>query len=235
VRNGLLPSRGVHLGTSFLDLVLPDRCVACGREGGLLCEECRADLVRLRGTLCARCGAPTAWPVERCGECDGRRLAFASACAAVAYDGPARLLVVAWKERGLRRVAALAADVVAEVVAPPRAAALTWIPGDPDRSAWRGVNSAEALAGELAVRWQLSAVPLLARVPGRPKQRGHSRAARRANVREAFLQVGTPPARVAVVDDVYTTGATAGAAAGALRRAGASVVHVVTFARAVRR
>jgi predicted amidophosphoribosyltransferase len=39
---------------------------------------------------------------------------------------------------------------------------------------------------------------------------------------------------VAVVDDVYTTGATAGAAARELRRAGAKAVHVVSFARAVR-
>jgi predicted amidophosphoribosyltransferase len=42
------------------------------------------------------------------------------------------------------------------------------------------------------------------------------------------------PARVALVDDVYTTGSTATAAASALRRGGASSVEVVTFARAVR-
>jgi predicted amidophosphoribosyltransferase len=43
------------------------------------------------------------------------------------------------------------------------------------------------------------------------------------------------PARVCLVDDVYTTGATASAAATALRRAGAREVTVVTLARTLRR
>jgi predicted amidophosphoribosyltransferase len=53
-------------------------------------------------------------------------------------------------------------------------------------------------------------------------------------VRQAFAASGTAPDRVVLVDDVYTTGATATAAAAALRQAGASRVEVVTFARAVR-
>ena len=59
-------------------------------------------LRRIPPPLCERCGAPTAWPVRRCGECAGRRLAFASARAAIVYDEPARALVRSWKERGLR-------------------------------------------------------------------------------------------------------------------------------------
>jgi predicted amidophosphoribosyltransferase len=54
-------------------------------------------------------------------------------------------------------------------------------------------------------------------------------------VRAAFRAAGRPPAAVALVDDVYTTGATALGGATELRRAGAREVHVVTFARAVRR
>jgi predicted amidophosphoribosyltransferase len=218
----------------FLDLLLPERCVACRIEGGLLCDECRAGLLRLAGTLCTRCGAPTAWPVERCGECAGRRLPFASARAAVAYDKGARALVGAWKERGLGRIARLAADLVVEVVPPPRAEALTWIPGDADRSRWRGANTAEALARELAARWRLPAASLLRRTRSVPRQRGLPRSERRKNVQGAF-SAATAPAVVAVIDDVYTTGATAAAASAALKRSGARAVHVVTFARAVRR
>ncbi|MGH3004826.1 MAG: double zinc ribbon domain-containing protein [Gaiellaceae bacterium] len=219
---------------SLLDLLLPERCVACRVEGGLLCRECRAGLLRLGGTLCARCGAPTAWPVERCGECAGRRVPFGSARAAVAYEGAARRLVGAWKERGLGRIARLAADLVAENVPPPRVDALTWIPGDADRSRWRGVNPAEGLARELAARWELPAVALLKRTRPIARQRGLPRSARRKNVQDAFSAT-TAPAVVAVVDDVYTTGATAAVAAAALKRSGAGAVHVVTFARAVRR
>jgi predicted amidophosphoribosyltransferase len=219
----------------ILDLLLPQRCVACGAEGELLCKGCRAQLVLLRGTVCARCGYPTAWPVERCSECAGRRISFASARAAVSYNEVARALVGAWKERGLRRLAELAADLVVDVVPRPQAEVLAHVPGEPDRVGWRGVDAARELAGALARRWELPVEPLLARTRRARRQRGLSRAERRANVRDAFRACGAVSGRVALVDDVHTTGATALAAATALRRAGATEVHVVAFARVVRR
>ena len=94
----------------MLDLLLPQRCVVCEAGGSQLCVACRDGLQRLEPPLCARCGAPVAWPVEQCRECAGRRIAFASARAAAGYDEAARRVVHAWKERGLRR---LAADVAA--------------------------------------------------------------------------------------------------------------------------
>lgn len=221
--------------TAILDLLLPSRCVACGAPGAHLCVGCRSELVLLRGTLCGRCGCPTAWPVERCGECAGRRLSFASARAAVAYDGPARPLVAAWKERGVRRLAELAAELMVDVVPRPQATVLAYVPGEPDRVGWRGADTARELARALSRRWDLPAERLLARTRPARRQRGLSRAERRANVRDAFTATGPAPARVALVDDVYTTGATANAAARELKRAGARAVHVVAFARAVRR
>jgi ComF family protein len=219
----------------LLDLVFPRRCVACGLGEELVCAACRAGLRRLDGTLCARCGAPTAWPVARCRECAGHRLSFASARAAVAYEGPARPLIAGWKERGLRPLAREFAGLVAEVVPRPPVDELSFVPGDPDRSLRRGHNAAEALARELAARWQLPVAALLKRgEPARP-QRGLSREERRGNVRGSFAVVVPPPRHVALVDDVYTTGATVSAAAMELKRAGARSVHVVTFARTVRR
>ena len=220
---------------SFLDLLLPARCAACGRGEALLCAACRAALVVLRPPVCARCGAPVAWPVERCSECAGRRIPFATARAAVAYEGPARALVAGWKERGLRALAADVVDLIEIAVGRPGADVLVPVPGDPDRSLWRGYNTAEALARALACDWDVPVAPLLRRARAVPRQRGLTRAARRANVRDSFAARGTVPARVVVVDDVYTTGATVSAAASELRRAGARRVDVVTFARAVRR
>jgi ComF family protein len=223
------------MGAGILDLLLPERCVVCGAgEDGLLCAACRGGLIRLRGTLCARCGAPTAWPVERCGECAGRRIAFASARAGVAYDAAARALVAAWKERGLRRLGGIASALVAEVVPPPQADAITWVPPDADRSRWRGVSTAEALARGLAVRWELPEADLLRRTRRIRRQRGLSRELRRSNVRNGFSSLPAPR-QIVLVDDVYTTGATVDAAARALKREGARRVQVVTFARAVRR
>jgi predicted amidophosphoribosyltransferase len=218
----------------LLDLVVPVRCVACGAGELLLCDGCRAALLPVRAPLCARCGAPTAWPVERCGECSGRRLAFAQARAAVVYSGAARALVAGWKERGLRRLAVEAADAVEQAVARPEAEALTFVPGDADRVRWRGPNTAEALARLLGVRWELPVRPLLLRTGRVGPQRGLTRAGRRANVRGAFRPAGAVPTRIALVDDVYTTGATANVAASALRKGGARRVEVVTFARTAR-
>jgi ComF family protein len=217
------------------DLLLPRRCVACGAGEELLCAACRSGLTVVRGPLCSRCGAPTAWPVDRCVECSGRRLAYATARAAVVYEGVARLLVAAWKERGLRKLADVAAELVAAVVWPPAADVLTFVPGDRERTRRRGQNPAEALARALGPRWQLPLRPLLERTRTLAPQRGLSGGARRANVRAAFRAGLEPPPRVVLVDDVYTTGATVAAAASELRRAGAKAVHVVTFARAARR
>jgi ComF family protein len=172
--------------------------------------------------------------VPRCRECSGRRLAFRSAYAAVPYRGAARALVHAWKERGLRLVAPVAADLVIERVPLAAADAVTSIPPDGDRSLRRGHQPAHELAAALGERWQLPVVELVGRARTIERQRGLSRGERRANVRGAFRASGSVPGRVVLVDDVYTTGATVHAAASALRAAGARDVHVVTFARAVR-
>ena len=217
----------------LLDLLLPRRCVVCALPGATLCPRCTASLPRLSEPLCARCGAPVAWPVERCRECSGRRLAFASARAGVEYDAAVRALVSAWKERGLRGLASLAASVVEEVVPPPSADQITFVPPDGDRSLKRGHHPPEWLARELGRRWELPVTPLLGRTRPLPPQRGLARAERRRNVRGAFAARRARGA-VLLVDDVYTTGSTVAAAASALRTAGAARVDVVTFARAAR-
>jgi competence protein ComFC len=217
-----------------LDLLLPQRCVVCGLGGVQLCEACLERLPRIRGPLCERCGAPTAWPVLRCRECTGRRLAFARARAAVHYDDAVRALVAAWKERSLRRLADAAASLVAEVVPPPRAAAVSFAPADPERGLKRGHHPPQRLAEDLAARWSLPLEDSLRRRRPAKRQRGLSRAERRRNVAGAFVANGPVPGSIILVDDVFTSGATANAAASALRRAGARRVEVVTFARVVR-
>ena len=217
----------------MLELLLPQRCVVCGLGGTQLCATCLAQLPRIEPPLCERCGAPTAWPVRRCRECAGRRLAFASARAAVYYDDAVRAVVAAWKERALRRLAAAAVSVVIEVVAPPEVNVVTFVPPDPDRGLKRGHHPPRQLAEELAHHWELPlGAPLRRRAAKR--QRGLSRAERRRNVAGVFSAKGAVPGSVVLIDDVFTSGATANAAASALRKAGARRVEVVTFARVVR-
>ena len=217
----------------MLELLLPQRCLGCERSGAVLCDACLNALPRLAPPLCERCGAPTAWPVRRCAECAGRRIAFVSARAAVAYDERVRRVVAGWKEYGLRRVARDAAALVAEVVARPDVDAVAFVPPDRDRLLKRGHHPAARLARELGALWELPALTLLERPQASPRQRGASLVERRRNVRGAF-RARSSPRSVCLVDDVYTSGATASAAASALRKAGAKEVHVVTLARTLR-
>ena len=218
----------------MLDLLLPERCAVCARPGAALCDPCRDCLVRLSPPVCERCGSPGAWPVRRCAECAGRRLAFARARSAIVYDEHARTLVRSWKERGRRRLADEAAALVAEVVAAPEVDALTHVPGDPERALARGDVPPRALAAALALIWALPTADLLSRTRSLERQRGLTLAERRRNVRGTVAATAEAPRRVCLVDDVYTSGATADASASALRRAGARHVEVVTLARAVR-
>ena len=200
----------------------------------MLCAVCVRALPFLHGPSCSRCGAPTAWPVERCLECAGRRLSFSTSRAVVAYRGPARDLVRGWKEHGLRRAASLVTQLTAERLAPPLVDVVTWVPPDGARLLERGHHPAQSYACRLADRWELPCADLLRRRGGSPRQTRLSLAERRRNVQGAFAARASAPERVLLVDDVYTTGATVSAAAAALRRGQAGKVDVVTFARTIR-
>lgn len=161
-------------------------------------------------------------------------MAFTSARAAIVYRGPVRPLVRAWKEGGLRPLSSLAAEFVAGRVPRPAADVITHIPPDGDRSLRRGHHPAEGLARELGRIWDLESRGLVSRRRSVARQTGLPREERRANVRGAFGCTEPVRGTVVLVDDVYTTGATVGAAATALRAVGAGEIHVVTLARAVR-
>src|SRR6476661_5799884 len=150
----------------------------------------------MRPPRCARCGAPTAWPVDRCRECSGRRLGFVSARSAVEYAGPAQAFVRAWKERGLRHLAACAAELVVEHVERPAADLITYVPSDPIRQLDRGRHPAESLARELGARWALDLVSLLERGRVAERQATLPYAARGSNVRGAFTARRPPAGKV---------------------------------------
>src|SRR3954464_5331524 len=170
----------------LLDLLLPVRCVVCAASGEELCAGCREGLPLLRPPLCARCGAPTAWPVRRCRDCAGRRLAFASARGAVPDDDRIRLLVHAWKERGLRTLADEAAELVVARVPRPDAQLVTFVPADGWRARQRGHHPAGRRPRAAAGQWALPCEPLLRRVGTARRQRGLTLTQRKHNVRAAF-------------------------------------------------
>jgi ComF family protein len=152
----------------------------------------------------------------------------------VVYDERARRLVSAWKERGRRDLAGPLATIVEELIARPRVDVVTFVPGDRERGRERGHVPAARLARALGDRWGLPTESLLTRARASVRQAGLPRGERRSNVRGAFAVSADVPRRVVLVDDVYTTGATASACSSVLRRAGARRVEVVCLARAVR-
>jgi len=220
--------------SDLLDLLSPPSCAVCGERGPLVCGSCLVAMPLLDGPVCGRCGAPAVRPVADCAGCRGRRLSYESAASGLLFDGPARRLVHAFKDGGLRALDEPAAALMSLVVAAPRADVVTWVPADPLRRALRGYHPAQRLAERLAGRWSLPSRALLRAPLIRRPQRGLTRAARRANVRGAFAASATVSGRVCLVDDVHTTGATLEAAARALRRGGADAVVVLTLARAER-
>jgi ComF family protein len=182
---------------------------------------------------CLKCGRPSAAFVPRCPDCRGRDLAFDRARAAASYEGPAREALKSFKLRGERRTAReLARWMVPAALSLGRAELITWVPATPRSETARGFNPAEELSRRLARALSVPARLLLRKTRETRDQAELSRAERRANLHGAFEASRRVSARVLLVDDVMTTGATADECAAALKSAGATRVTVVTFARA---
>jgi predicted amidophosphoribosyltransferase len=148
--------------------------------------------------------------------------------AALDYRDPARALVLALKLRARRAAAEPLVDELARAVARTGLAGevVTWVPGRTRDVRKRGFDHAEVIARGLAARLGLPVVSLLARSRPRPDQSGLTAAQRWTNLEDAF-RARPCSAPTVLVDDLITTGATAGACARALIAAGAPRVELV--------
>ena len=218
---------------SLLEALFPRRCAGCGSGPWPFCGRCRDGLVVLQPPWCLRCGAPAAASVRSCRDCPPPALALARA--PFGFDGPVRRAVHRLKFSGWRPVAGAlgGAMVAAWSGAGFEPHVVTWVPLSRARRAARGYDQARALAEVVAPRLDVPALGLLGRTgdPGPQARRGGE--ARREAMRGMFATQARPPPSVLLVDDVLTTGATAGACAEALLRAGAAEVALLTAARAV--
>lgn len=233
-------------GQLVLHAAFPPRCPSCTApvEGmHHFCGDCFSKLRMISDPLCTCCGIPFAVPVVgQCPECLAEPPAFSRARAVMVYDAVSAPLVSALKFSdqwaGLARYGSMMRAAGSELVG--SAELIVPVPLNWRRLWQRKYNQAALLAYTLARETGLPCAPeALKRARATKPQMRLSRAERLKNVRGAFRVASAHLPRVEgkhilLVDDVLTTGATAGACALALMDAGAKQVDVLALARTVK-
>jgi ComF family protein len=232
----------------LLDAILPPRCLKCGEivaDPGSLCGQCWPALRFLGDPCCACCGLPFEFEMGEgslCAACTADRPLYSRARSALAYDDASRELVLRFKHAdridGAATFAGWMARAGAELVA--AADIIAPVPLHRWRLVRRRYNQAAILANAIGrSRGKLVVPDLLVRRRATASQGHLGRGQRQRNVAGAFAlhprraQVAAG-ARILLIDDVLTTGATATACARALRKAGATDVDLLVLARVVR-
>jgi ComF family protein len=236
---------GQEVWDAAVELVFPMACIGCGRavEKALFCPSCLVGVLdppdRRRCGRCAMPIGPHAREDPGCSECRGVALGFDRAIVLGPYEGPLRECCLAIKtEPEVWRATWLAEMLHRERGEPLRAEAPSAVVAIPLhwRRAWRrGYNQSDLIAKRLARALRVPLLHPLRRARPTPKLAGLSRQARRDALINAFAlrsPAGIAGSCVLLVDDILTTGSTAGAAARALKQGGASRVIVTAIARA---
>jgi ComF family protein len=231
----------------LLDFALPPRCPGCGAITGephRFCLDCWRSLTFLGEPCCARCGLPFAYSVggdSSCGRCLADPPPFDRLRAAVAYGDVSRQVALKLKYSGRPGLAETLAHFMLRHLRPGEGdALLVPVPLHRWRIWKRGYNQAALIASALARRSGLPVgLDLLSRTRATPPLKGLGRRERVLALRGAFkVRPGARSRlegrRIVLVDDVYTSGATAAACARVLKRGGAASVDILCWARVVR-
>ncbi len=223
-------------------------CPLCERPGASrqLCPTClQAWAALAQGMeICPRCGRFRAISQTGglCRDCRAEEPPFVLARGVAPYEGPVRDALYLYKFAGKQELASplgiLTAALVKDLFPSRELAGIVPVPLHPNREKERGFNQAALLAAVIARELRLPLVDrALLRARETTSQTTLSRAGRRVNLAGVFT-AGEDAARlrgkgVLLVDDVYTTGATAGECSRTLRAAGVPFVYVATLATAV--
>ena len=218
--------------------VLPWRCLLCGAAGDHdidLCADCAAEIPR-NHSCCARCALPLATPALMCGECQRRAPPWDAAWAPFRYGWPLDRLESRYKFGADLAAGRVLSTLWGREPCPIELPQLlVTVPLHRSRLRQRGYNQALELGRLLARELDVSLRhDVLQRLRCTDAQTELDAISRRRNVHGAFALNPNiePPAHVAILDDVMTTGATLAECARVLKRAGAQRVDVWSLARA---
>lgn len=234
---------------SALALLYPQSCQVCGeqvsaRADGIACRSCwsKVKFICEEDAVCLKCGKllpgqPANLQSDRvhCQDCRDDPFSAARACGV--YDGALRASVLALKREPHLCRRLCEALVLTQQASPlNRATRILPVPLHPRREKARGFNQAVVIGNEVA---KLTGLPMsqasLCRTQHSERHRaGMDAVARRASVADAFRVLHplvVADESILLVDDVFTTGATASACGSALLDAGAREVFVLTLAR----
>lgn len=215
-------------------------CDCCGAELVFptrynLCSKCMADTVFAEGKVCKSCGVPLDNEADYCLNCSGKGRGLVFNRSAVVYKGTAVKLIGALKFGGKRYIARLMGAMLADrfLDAGTAADALCFVPMTAKEEKARGFNQAELIAKNLADRLNIPLCDCLVKIRETAFQKELSGKERRENLKGAFAVkpgVSLSGKKIVLVDDVFTTGATADACASALKKARAAEISSLTFA-----
>jgi ComF family protein len=217
---------------------LPQRCELCAAPSGnaLVCPGCEIALPRA-ATTCTVCALPT--PVTAtCGACLAQPPSYDATLAAYVYAFPVDRLVQAFKYHGRLALAEWCADAIVATLSKkelslPAPSAIVALPLADERQRERGFNQATEIARVVAARTGIALIRSgVRRVGSSAPQAALPWSERARNVRDVFAcTLDLASARIAVIDDVMTTGATLAEFARTLKAAGAQHVENWVVAR----
>lgn len=239
-----IASIGRALRDSVAEALFPTRCVLCEQPGELLCEECRAALPWIEQRLaCPSCGAP--YGFLTCTECDGTWAPRATVAALGFHGAPARMVTCLKDAHELRLAPVMAAAIACALEessawpardGDPRFSlggvdALCFVPATAEAYSRRGFDHMELVARALSSELGLPLADVLQRSSARD-QRDLGRDERAENLLGTMRAVeDLSDARLLLVDDVATTGASLAEGTRALLARGASSVTACVLAR----